>query len=117
MPVFSPIIFSPADDGSEGPPLADLENQMSGEVAARDLSSPRAPQANPRAPSRRAAGLSGDEDDAGADASTPALDDLVQRLPSEVRETLEELLRVKFIRAKKIPQHALQSPRTKPKES
>jgi hypothetical protein len=33
----------------------------------------------------------------------PALDDLVQRIPTEVRELLEELYRVKFTTVRRVP--------------
>jgi hypothetical protein len=37
----------------------------------------------------------------------PALDDLVQRIPLEVRETLEELFRARFVAVKRVPRKAL----------
>jgi hypothetical protein len=37
----------------------------------------------------------------------PPLDELVKRIPPEVRETLDELFRVKFTGVKRVPQNAL----------
>ena len=45
-----------------------------------------------------------DPADAGA---LPALNDLVQRIPAEVREALEELFRAKFVAVKRVPLKAL----------
>lgn len=42
------------------------------------------------------------------DAKTlPSLDELVQRIPSEVREVLEDLFRAKFTTVRRIPRKAL----------
>ena len=45
------------------------------------------------------------EDD--SKAALPALDSLVQRIPAEVRETLEELFRAKFTAVRRVPTKAL----------
>jgi len=37
----------------------------------------------------------------------PPLDDLVKRLPADVRETLDELFRAKFIAVRRVPKKAL----------
>lgn len=100
----------PADDG---PPLEDLEAQMGGEVASRDAA---APASSPR-PARRPAGLGAE--DAGADDDLPAaakntplpeLDALVARLPAELREAMEDLLRVRFVAVKRVPGRDLSAP-------
>jgi hypothetical protein len=39
----------------------------------------------------------------------PALDDLVKRIPADVRETLDELFRAKFITVKRVPKSALKT--------
>lgn len=39
----------------------------------------------------------------------PPLSELVERIPSEVRETLEELFRARFVNVKRIPKKALKS--------
>jgi hypothetical protein len=39
----------------------------------------------------------------------PPLDVLVQRIPPEVRETLEDLFRARFVRVQKLPRAALKS--------
>jgi hypothetical protein len=37
----------------------------------------------------------------------PSLDELVQRIPPEIRETLEDLFRAKFTKVKRVPAKAL----------
>ena len=37
----------------------------------------------------------------------PALDDLVQRIPAEVRDALEDLFRARFVTVKRVPKKAL----------
>jgi hypothetical protein len=39
----------------------------------------------------------------------PPLDDLVQQIPADVRATLDELFRAKFIRVQRVPRKALKS--------
>jgi hypothetical protein len=39
----------------------------------------------------------------------PPLNDLVNRIPPEVRETLDELFRAKFITVRRVPRNALKS--------
>lgn len=90
-------------ESGDGPSLEDLEAQMGGEVAARDAASGRKPERT------RPVGAE-DDDDApggGKGAPLPELDGLVARLPVEVRETVEELLRVRFVTVKKVPKQAL----------
>jgi hypothetical protein len=41
--------------------------------------------------------------------SLPVLADLVQRLSPEVRDTLEELFRAKFIAVRRVPKHAIKT--------
>lgn len=45
-----------------------------------------------------------EETEAGA---LPDLDELVARLPAEVRETLEDLFRARFVAVKRVPRKAL----------
>ena len=40
-------------------------------------------------------------------ANLPPLDELVQRLPPEVRETLDDLFRAKFIAVRRVPKRVL----------
>ena len=47
-----------------------------------------------------------DETDAKA---LPPLNDLVNRIPAEVRETLEDLFRARFVTVKRVPKRALKS--------
>ncbi len=39
----------------------------------------------------------------------PALDTLVQRIPADVRETLDELFRARFVRVTRVPRKALKT--------
>lgn len=39
----------------------------------------------------------------------PALNELVQRIPADVRETLEDLFRARFVTVKRVPKRALKS--------
>lgn len=51
-------------------------------------------------------------EDAAEQADTkalPPLDDLVQRIPAGVRETLEDLFRARFVTVKRVPRKALKT--------
>ena len=39
----------------------------------------------------------------------PPMDELVKRIPSDVREALDDLFRVKFVRVTRVPAKALKS--------
>jgi hypothetical protein len=95
-------------DTGDGPTLEDLEAQMGGEVAVRDAATARRPE--------RARAKTAEEDDEGPGgakgAPLPELDELVGRLPAEVREAVEELLRVRFVAVKKMPKQAFTSEAT-----
>jgi hypothetical protein len=39
----------------------------------------------------------------------PPLDELVQRIPAEVRDTLEDLFRARFVTVKRVPKRALKT--------
>lgn len=95
-PVPSASDASGGDD--DGPPLEELEAQMHGDVAAR------AAAESPRGVRRASRSAAEDDDDArGSSAALPELDDLVARLPTEIRETLDELFRARFVSVKKLP--------------
>lgn len=55
-------------------------------------------------PAKRAEPDAADEADAKA---LPPLDELVKRIPPEVRETLEDLFRARFVTVKRVPKKAL----------
>ncbi len=91
----------------EGPSLEDLEAQMGGEVASREATAPASsPRPARREPSRREAAL----EEAGKNTPLPELDDLLARLPAGLRETMEELLRVRFVAVKRVPERDLFTP-------
>lgn len=92
------------DEG--GPSLAELEAQMGGEVAARDASAGAA-----RKPRAASAAEADDEDErrGGKGAPLPELDELIARVPADVRDTLDELFRARFVSVKKLPARAFQA--------
>ncbi len=106
-PAFSTPVAAPAvsDDG-EGPPLEELESQMREELASREVSVNASPAA------RRSAAAD-DEESEGKGAALPELDTLVERLPTEVRETLDELFRARFVSVKKLPKKLFQAATSK----
>jgi hypothetical protein len=64
--------------------------------------------AAPSAPAKPAA-TDADDDDGPEAKKTPlpALDELVNRIPAETREVLEDLFRVKFVAVRRMPKQAL----------
>ncbi len=99
----------PAGD-EDGPPLDEIEAQMRGEVSARDGA------AAASASARRLVAARADDEDEGAEgksARLPELDELVARIPAEVRETLDELFRARFIQVKRLPKKAFAAAKTK----
>ncbi len=95
----APPVSPPTGGGDDdGPPLEELEAQMHGDVAAQ------ASAESPRSARRASRSAADEEDDArGSSAALPELDDLVARLPTDVRETLDELFRARFVLVKKLP--------------
>jgi hypothetical protein len=87
----------------EGPVWPDeaSESAMRAEVASRGetLNSKAAREA------AEAAAEAADEK-----KNLPKLDDLIERIPADVRDTLEDLFRVKFVKVARTPKKALKSP-------
>ncbi len=105
--------FTPGPPVAEdGPPLEDLEAQMGGEVAARDASAATGVVARParRGTARGGDGADDDLPPGIKNAPLPELDALVARLPAELRETLEDLLRARFVAVKRVPGRDLSAP-------
>jgi hypothetical protein len=46
-------------------------------------------------------------DDADTNKPLPPLDELVKRIPAEVRETLDDLFRARFVTVRRVPKKAL----------
>lgn len=94
----------------DGPSLHELEAQMGDEVSTRDTGAAAAASRR-GAKARPGAEEDGDEDAAsgGKAGPLPELDTLVARLSPEVRETLEELFRARFVSVKKLPKRVLSS--------
>ncbi len=88
-----------APEAEDGPPLDALEAGMAGEVQERDAVTPAA--------ARRAARARAEDDDARSEATLPEVDELVAKLPAELRDTMDELLRVRFVRVKRVPRKDL----------
>jgi hypothetical protein len=66
-------------------------------------------EAAARGESVRAAPAVADVAEATDGTPLPKLDDLVKRIPADVRETLDELFRAKFITVKRVPKSALKT--------
>lgn len=98
----SVVATEPPPASEEGPSLEELEAQMQGDVSGGMVSERAAPE-------RRARRASTEDGDETVAAALPELDALVQRLPSEVRETLDELFRARFVAVKRVPARALKS--------
>lgn len=87
------------DDGPVWPDEAQ-ESAMRAEVAERgETLASRA--------AREAAETAAEE--ATEKKNLPSLDDLIERIPAEVRETLEDLFRAKFVKVVRTPKKALKS--------
>jgi len=95
---------APAGGDDDGPPLDELDAQMHNEPAAQ--AARESPRAARRAPSARSE-HDEDEDARSSSEPLPELNDLVAKLPTEVRETLEELFRARFVTVKKISRRVL----------
>jgi hypothetical protein len=89
------VASAPNGDDDAGPPLDQLESQMQAEVSGGN--------ARPSKSTARPV----QEEPEKAPAVLPALDSLVERIPAEVKETLEELFRVRFQAVRQIPRKAL----------
>jgi hypothetical protein len=85
-------------DGGEGPNWPDASAEAAFLAEAKDRGETVAPA--------KAKAEIADETDAKA---LPALDALVQRIPAEVRDTLEDLFRAKFVRVQRVPKKALKA--------
>jgi hypothetical protein len=94
--------------GSEGAPVEDAPQWPDESAEAAFLSEQRVSGvadggARVAQPSKPAA----DEDSEVETAPLPALQSLVDRIPADAREVLEELFRAKFYTVKKVPKAAL----------
>jgi hypothetical protein len=101
----APLSISDVGGDEDGPPLEELEAQMQGDATMQNST-----RTSPV--SRRASAASTQEDDDDVRASKeplPELDALVARLPAEVRETLDELFRARFVSVKRLPSRAFAS--------
>ena len=83
----------------DGPPLVDEAAESAFLAEARERGEPVA--------SKSPASTAGEET---SDVPLPPLDELVQRIPAEVRDTLEDLFRARFTTVKRVPKKALKQP-------
>ncbi|MCX6936381.1 MAG: hypothetical protein NTU80_00565 [Verrucomicrobia bacterium] len=97
-----PSAVAAATGDDDGPPVEELEARMRMEVAASD-----AAQAPRKTRGRMVADEDNDSEATRPGAPLPGLDVLLGRVPAEVRETMEELLRVRFTTVKRVPSQAL----------
>lgn len=94
----------PGDGGSSPWPDESMESAMLGELRERGetVVPPGVAQAGPGGESAGSA-----EEKETDKKALPPLDSLVQRIPPEVRETLEDLFRAKFVTVRRVPKKAL----------
>jgi len=97
---FTGLIPQPFDDDGPVWPDEAAESAMRVEVSARGETL-----------SSRAAREAAEELARAADEKKglPSLDDLINKLPAEVRDTLEDLFRVKFVKVVRVPKSALKN--------
>ena len=97
-----------ATTGMAGAPVFDDEGPAwpdeASESAMRVEISERGETLSSKA-AREAAEIANEE--AAEKKNLPKLDDLVERIPADVRDTLEELFRVKFVKVARSPKKAL----------
>src|SRR5207237_7148079 len=89
----------PSPNGGE-PPIGFDESAESAFLADARARGEAAPAARPAAEAI-------EETDSAESKALPPLADLVNRIPAEVRETLDDLFRAKFIAVRRVPKSAL----------
>lgn len=100
---------APESDGGHKPPLQESSGDDAPPPFDESAESAYLAEARERgetAPSRRPETDVVEETDPKA---LPSLDELVKKIPAEVRETLEELFRARFVTVKRVPKRALKS--------
>lgn len=89
---------APLDDGAPVGPSDGEESAFLAERREQGFSAPTAPT--------RAAVADSEPDDK---KPLPPLDDLVQRIPAETRQLMDELFRANFVTVKRVPKSALKN--------
>lgn len=89
---------APVDDGAPVGPSDGEESAFLAEQREQGFSTPAVP---------RGAKSDAAEDEADNKTALPPLDDLVNRIPPETRQLMDELFRAKFVTVKRIPKSAL----------
>lgn len=94
--------------GSEGAPVEDVPQWPDETAEAAFLSEQRVSGlSDTGARSSQAPKPAADEESEGENAPLPALQSLVDRIPTDAKDVLEELFRAKFYTVKKVPKTAL----------
>jgi hypothetical protein len=93
-------VAAPRSTGGESPPAEE-------ESAPWPEGSTEVPLAGVSAAGTVAEAPVVDNGRAGQEEPLPALETLVKRIPPEVREALDELFRVKFVRVQRLPASSL----------
>lgn len=89
---------APLDDGAPIGPSDGEEPSFLAEQREQGFSAPSAPS--------RTAAAEAEPDDK---KPLPPLDDLVQRIPAETRQLMDELFRANFVTVKRVPKSALKN--------
>ena len=111
-PAPSPTIIVPADDVEPvpaveaAPPGEDAGNANWPDESAESAFLATAREHSEPVVATKAQEEIGEETDSKA---LPPLNDLVQRIPAEVREVLEDLFRARFVSVKRVPKKALET--------
>lgn len=90
-----------ASSQDDGPPLdVIMADEVSVQSGADFVAASRLPTFKPQ-----------NEEESEPPLATPPLDDMIERIPPLVRETLEELFRARFVKVVRVPKSALASDR------
>jgi hypothetical protein len=88
---------APVDDGAPVGPSEGEESAFLAEQREQGYAAPTPAAAKPAAP------------DPDEKAPLPPLEDLVNRIPAQTRELMDELFRAKFVTVKRVPKSALKN--------
>jgi hypothetical protein len=89
---------TPVEDGA---PVGPSEGEESAFLAEQRAQGDVAPVAGSPAEA--------DDEDAKEPGELPPLDDLVNRIPAETRQLMDELFRARFVTVKRVPKSALKN--------
>ncbi len=102
------IAAATATTGATGAPTFDEEGPVWPDAAAESAMRAEVAERGETLNSKAARELAEAAAEAAAEKKgLPSLDALVERIPTEVRDTLEDLFRVKFVKVARVPKKAL----------